>query len=156
VFLNQTPDPEGAAVSLADGVQKSMAAMYSLQTALINARAHAGASPAPLKAFKEHRENFKAAWNSIIEFLQQCHSYTADYVSLCDYAVRRPPAECLPFFKRVLVLAKSICDQAKIVQQGHEKVYKELLQHKKKFSSSLAKVGNSDHLEEAVIGKSRG
>ena len=116
--------------------------MYSLQMALINTPNQGTFYTTLLEGFENHRRSFKVEWEGLIEFMQNCCGYVQDYVSLCEYAIRRPSAECLALFDDVMTLAKALSQEAQQAESRHEKVFKELRKRRNKFSSALVSATN--------------
>ena len=112
--------------------------------ALINTQRQDSSYTTLVQGFEDHRHLFKSEWERLIEFMQRCYGYVQDYISLCEYALCRPAAECQAFFADVLLLAKAVSEEAQQVESKHEKVYKELRKRRNKFAFALASARKTD------------
>jgi hypothetical protein len=117
-----------------------MAGLYRLQTALINTSAQRQSLIGGqfLEDFEKNREVFRADWEKIILFLQQCYGYADDYISLCESAVADPTSpQNWVFLQDVVTTAKKVLVEAKAVKDRHERIFMELRSYRPKLLSAL-------------------
>lgn len=129
---------ERPVTALAQHIQKAMTTLYNLQTALLNAVEQNGTSNPLLDEIQKIRINFKSEWENIIAFLQHCHGYTEDYLSLCEFATTRSDSECWALLSDVVMGAKRISDEAESAKNLHERRYKELRIHRSQINNVFA------------------
>jgi hypothetical protein len=153
VFLNPhfqlAPDMERPVVSLADNIQKAMAALYNLHMALINAL---GVTNPLLDQFRRSRDAFRSECDNLMLFLQHCHGHAEDYVSLCQFTLTRKPSECWAFFSDIFVGAKKLSGEADEIRVAHEKGYKELRRNRSKLMATFTRTLPPS----PTVGRSRG
>jgi len=106
-----------------DGVQTSMAALYDLHTALIDAVAQHPEFSGLLDDFKQNREIIRKEWERNLTFLQESQGYTEDYLSLCRFALDEPVSDCLTFARNILQVARKVTDHALRAQSRHGNLY---------------------------------
>jgi len=122
---------DDAAKSLAEGATNSVAALYKLQTALINCR-----PPAPpflLEDFNHLRENLNVEWNNYRFFLRQCSTYSGYYCNFCDESTPdMSPEDFWESFRKLSTKAGLMQKGADGVVDRCESFYKSCQEHRKK------------------------
>jgi len=111
-------------VSLANNIQRAVATLYTLHTALINTLA---VTNPLLDQFRRSRDAFRLECNNLMLFLQHCHGHAEAYASFCQFTLSRSPSECLAPFSDIFVGATKILREADDITFEHKKRYKELL-----------------------------
>jgi hypothetical protein len=117
-----------------------MAGLYRLQTALINTSAQRRSliGRQILEDFEKNREIFRADWEKVILFMQQCYGYADDYISLCEFAVADSTSpQNWVFLQDVVTMAKKVLVEAKAVKDRHERIFTELRSYRPKLLSAL-------------------
>ncbi|KAF8153790.1 hypothetical protein B0H34DRAFT_799742 [Crassisporium funariophilum] len=129
--------------SLAENVQKAMAAFYDVHRALMLALVHQGTSRNPVMVqFKQRKEAFRRECESLRQVLEHCYHHAADYASSCQ----RAPSDRYIAFKRCNESAKSILREV----QGISKGYTDSLETFASQRSSINGVLNSGRRNDPV------
>jgi len=116
-----SPDLERIVVALANGTAEAATALYKLQTALYN---YNDKKPVPrhLDSFRSFKNDFLADLEIFISFLQNCHGYADDYVTLCESSsMDLETQESL--LDAHLVAVKQTCSEAGALMTGYDKTY---------------------------------
>lgn len=129
---------ERPVTELAQAIQEAMAALFNLQTALVNYFSNKN-SKGLVEAFQKIRDMLRADWDSSVLFLQRCQGYAGDYISLCQYSAMRQAPETLAFAKDVLEMAKSLSQEVSVLRTKHEKVLNDVEKHAKNLPAEFQK-----------------
>ncbi|TFK42195.1 hypothetical protein BDQ12DRAFT_355665 [Crucibulum laeve] len=129
--LMAAPDKEEVA-RLAAETQKSMAALYNLHTALLNAVGGTVTHPL-IQTFGAGIREFSSQCERMMSFLQQCHGHADDYIALAQYIISQPTADWMDFAQGTIARGRRLLDEAKELKQMHERGRKELLKAQSKI-----------------------
>jgi len=131
------PDLQRGVTPLAYGVQESMASLYRLQQALIDATKNDPQSDADVQLFLQNRDIFRADWTKYEELLQQCHTYCLDYISLLENVATHPPSAILTFSQSILDMGTEIHADVVRMRAKHQRSYSEFLAYTTELSRGV-------------------
>jgi hypothetical protein len=120
-----------------------MAALYDLQTALIDAVAQRPEFSSLLDGFKQNREIVRKEWERNLAFLQESQGYADDYLSLCQFALDEPASDCLAFARNILQVARKVTDQVLRAKSRHDNLYQKFQKQRYGLESILSSTGPS-------------
>jgi hypothetical protein len=129
---------ERPVAELARAIQETMAALFNLQTALVNYFSNKN-SKGPIEAFQKIRDMLRTDWEKSILFFQRCQGYAGDYISLCQYSATRQAPETLAFAKDVLEMAKSLSQEVSVLRTKHDKTLNDVEKHAKNLPAEFRK-----------------
>ncbi|EGN92552.1 hypothetical protein SERLA73DRAFT_190890 [Serpula lacrymans var. lacrymans S7.3] len=115
------PDLERIALALANGTTEAATALYKLQTALNN---YNDKKPIPrqLDSFSSFKSDFLAGLEALISFLQNCHGYADDYVTLCESSSTNLATQ-KSLLTVHLATVKQTCSEAGALMTGYDETY---------------------------------
>lgn len=113
------PDMGRPVTSLAENVQKAMAALYNVHSALISIRRSKRTNNL-LEQFVQSKNSFRAECETFTMFLQISHGNVEDFISLCQFLLLgRPMKDCLSLAEDILHSARNVLQEAKDIQRAH-------------------------------------
>jgi len=132
------PDLQRGVTPLAYGVQESMASLYRLQQALIDAAKNDAQSDADVQLFLQNRDIFRADWTKYEDLLQQCHTYCLDYISLLENVATQPSSAVLTFSQSILDMGTEIHADVIRMRAKHQRTYSEFLAYTSELSRGVS------------------
>jgi hypothetical protein len=133
------PLPLSRAVGLlAEGIQRSMIALYALQTALINTLARHRGSKSLLEEIQRIRKLFRDEWEKVIVLVQHFYGYSDDYISLCEYAMTQESTpDGWAYFKDVTAVSQDVLSETRGLRTRHDRLNRELGKQRNRLKSAL-------------------
>lgn len=135
ILVQHQPDLTSIVIALSIDAANTMASLYDLQTALINAQ---GRYSSELSAdFSKIKTPLMDDWKDILAFLQRCSTFGGDIATLNESLQTERSADCAQFLVETIQLAKTLHEESHSLLSNSEERSKTLAIYAPNFGQQL-------------------